>query len=129
MFETKLLQEAINHLRASMFSYLATVDGDRPNLRVMRTAEVDDDGTIWYVLHRSSPKMKEIMANNKVCVVAWANGLNLRIWGTATVATPKEASVHFDPEFINVFPEGVKHPEFAMIKVTPTEIDLKHIEG
>lgn len=129
MMDPKLLQESVETMRACMFSYLATVDGDRPNVRVMKTAEVESDGTIWYAMHRSSPKLREISANDNVCVVAWCPGTNLRLWGKAVIATSQESTAHFNPEFTRMFPGGADDPEYAMVKITPTEIDLKHFES
>lgn len=129
MHDPTLLNDAVDILRACLFSYLATVDGDRPNMRVMKTAGVDADGTIWYAMHRSSPKMREISQNNNVCVVAWNPGNNLRVWGQAFEANAQEATEHFNPEFLRMFPDGAADPEYAMIKITISEIDLKHFDS
>ncbi len=129
MLDSESVKAAVDTLRDSMFSYLATVSGDRPNVRVMRTSDVSEDGTIWYVVHRSSPKMHEINANDNVCIVAWKTGTNLRVWGKAQLASKKEAEAHLDPDIMGMFPEGSKDPQFAMIKVIPTEIDIRHYEN
>ena len=49
---------------------LATCMDDKPSCRIMEIQKVDDDLKIWFVTHKSSPKVEQIDKNNSACILS-----------------------------------------------------------
>ena len=66
---------------------LATCMDDKPSCRIMEIQKVDDDLRIWFVAHKSSPKMEQISKNNSACIVSFNNDTfrDVRLFGTIEV--------------------------------------------
>jgi general stress protein 26 len=102
------------------------------NSRPMSTAEVDEDGNIWFFSKRSSSKNAEIEADDRVQLfyASKGNAEYLSVYGRAIISTDKEkAKEIWQPEAKAWFTEGVDDPEMSMIKVFPEDAyywDTKH---
>ncbi|MDV5166046.1 MAG: pyridoxamine 5'-phosphate oxidase family protein [Candidatus Scalindua sp.] len=50
---------------------LATSMESNPSCRIMEIQKVDNNLKIWFVAHKSSPKITQIDKNSKVCIVSF----------------------------------------------------------
>ena len=69
----KLLKEKIEDVRICMFTTLSL--NDELSSRPMATANVEDDGSIWFFTNEYSLKNTEISKNNRV-MLAYSNPSN-----------------------------------------------------
>jgi general stress protein 26 len=119
--EKKKLFKMIKEI--SDITFLATVDGEKPDLRPV-TFRVDDDFGIWINTASSSNKVKQIKRNNHICLSV-PNisdfGLVVTIYGIAEIIQDLEKK-----KFVwdlsgdllkDYFPGGPESEEFCVLKV------------
>jgi len=116
-----LLKDKINQVRICVFTTLS--DQYAFSSRPMATAEVEEDGSIWFFTNEYSLKSKEISRENEVTLGYSdpANNLYIYVNGKAELvedSARKEA--YFSPAVKAWFPEGADDPKLTLIKVTPT---------
>jgi general stress protein 26 len=100
--------------------------------RPMATADVDDNGTVWFFSNNLSDKNKEIH-NNKTVQLFYANKSSaeyLSIYGNASIVIDKEKAQSLWTPIVKAwFKNGVDDPELTLIKVKPIKAhywDTKH---
>lgn len=112
-----------------LFTFLATSDGDQPQVRPVSPI-VEDDMSVWVATFASSRKVKQINQNPKVCLsfVQYPSGdksaiiigdtkviedmeQKRRVWNLA----PYDISQHF--------PEGPESKEYCVLKINPKKIE------
>ena len=104
-------------------SILITVDeGGRPVDRVMRTARVDDDLTVYYATGLKSAKVKRLELNPSVLVLWAGESGYLSLKGVASVTTdPEILGRIWRDTFATYFHGGKTDPNYAVIIVKPRE--------
>jgi len=113
-FRTK----ALAFIREHPIVHLATVDKDRPRVRVMAVAQTDDDFTVWFACGNSSAKVKQIGQCPNVAVSAYADEQDLVVEGKAEVVTDEAVRRRmWRDEWKRYFPGGPGDPEYCLIKV------------
>lgn len=86
------MQRVVDFLKNAETYYLATVDGDQPRVRPFGTAHVFE-GRLYIQTGKSKDVSKQIHANNKVEICAFANGEWLRVAGRLVEDDRREARV------------------------------------
>lgn len=74
------MNEVLEFLKNAGVYYLATVDGDQPRVRPFGTSEIFE-GKLYIQTGKVKDVSKQIQANNKVEICAFANGTWLRVAG------------------------------------------------
>ena len=115
----ELRTSALEFIRAHRDVHLATVEGDRPHVRVMEVARTEDDFTIWFACGKSSAKVQQIGQCPNVAVSAYGDHKDLVVEGRAEVLDdqPTRREMWRD-EWKTYFPGGPDDPEYCFIKVT-----------
>ncbi|QEG24948.1 pyridoxamine 5'-phosphate oxidase family protein [Mariniblastus fucicola] len=119
--EQKKLTEILDNFENAMLITMG--DGkldNQPNGRPMRVAEVDDDGTVWFVTGRESSKVDEIASNSTVCITLQSGSQFVSMTGSAAEVDDRGKIDELWSEPWKVwFPEGKSDPSILLLKVTP----------
>ena len=112
-----------------LFAFLATSDGDQPQVRPV-SPMVEDDLSIWVATFASSRKVKQINQNPKICLsfVQHPSGdKSAIIFGKAEVIgdmVQKKRVWNLAPYDISQhFPEGPESKEFCLLRINPRKIE------
>ena len=112
------LGELIKGIRIGMLTTVG--EGGMLYSRPMAVQQRDFDGDLWFFTNDDSPKAKELM-HDKHVNLSLADAENHRyvsISGMATVVHDREKSEElWSPMYLAWFPEGLKDPRLALIKV------------
>jgi len=87
------MQEVYEFLKKCGTYYLATVEGDQPRVRPFGTADIFE-GRLYIQTGKSKEVSKQIQANPKVEICAFADGKWLRIAGKLIRDDRVEAKAH-----------------------------------
>lgn len=106
---------------------LCTIEDLQIHSRPMTTADIDEEGNIWFFTNEYSPKVYE-MENNldhvTLCYTDHGSSTYVCVNGKASlVKDPAKMKELFNSMVKAFFPEGLDDPRLALIKVTP-----KHAE-
>lgn len=116
----KVLKDKIEDVRICMFT---TLDAQgRFSSRPMGTAQVEEDGSIWFFTNEYSLKSKEISRDNEVSLAYSSPSDNTYLYvnGKAELVDDQERKkAYFMPPVKVWFPDGVDDPNLILIKVTP----------
>lgn len=102
-----------------------SLDGEYDG-RPMATADVDNDGVLWFFTNDYSKKVKEIAWDNKVCLTFSAKAENafIVINGIASISTDQvKMKELWKPVLKAWFPEGLDDPRIALLKVEPSRAE------
>jgi len=112
-----------------LFAFLATSDGDQPQVRPVSPI-VEDDLSVWVATFASSRKVKQINQNPKICLsfVQHPSGeKSAMIIGEAKVTEDMEQKKRvwkLAPYDISQhFPEGPESKEYCLLKINPKKIE------
>jgi len=108
-------------------SLLVTVDADGyPAGRLMSTAKVADDFTVYYATGRDSNKCRQIAANTKVAV-SWVTGDSYVVLkGEAVVTDDQQVrDMLWQDSFTPYFPGGRTDPNYVVVRVAPKELRVE----
>lgn len=116
-------RSALAFLRANPLTHVATVDGAVPQVRVMHTARIDDDFTLWYCTFASSDKVRQLQRNPAVALSLCSSGQDLRLSGTAEILRDA-ATRHglWQPQWQRYFPQGPDDPEYVVLRVAISSV-------
>jgi len=112
------LKELVKHGDICMFT---TLDKDgRINSRPLSTADVDDDGNVWFFTNEFSEKIHDLSNNNSVNLI-YANpdrNTYLNISGSCVVVVNREKNSKLWNSFLKAwFPNGLDDPKLCLLKV------------
>ena len=111
---------ACDFAKSNPTSHLATVEDNKPRIRVMHCPRIDSNLTVWFTTSAASDKVRQIMANPDVALEFFDSGKMLKITGRATVlndqATKNEL---WEEDWIRYFEKGKEDPDYCIIKVNP----------
>ena len=104
----------------------ATGADGQPRSRPMALQEVDDDGTLWFFIGRSSHVAQELQSNSRVAIAAvdHVTMKYLALTGMAREVTDRSrTSTLWRDDYLQWFPLGVADPELALYRVDPTAVE------
>jgi len=112
------LKELVKHGDICMFT---TLDKDsRINSRPLSTADIDDEGNIWFFTNEFSEKIHDLSNNNSVNLI-YANpdrNTYLNISGSCVVVVNREKNSELWSSFLKAwFPNGLDDPKLCLLKV------------
>ncbi|RYU92311.1 pyridoxamine 5'-phosphate oxidase [Mucilaginibacter terrigena] len=120
----KYFKDKVNEVKTAM---LTTYNADKGfNSRPMGTADVDNEGNIWFFTNEYSPKVSEISVENTVSLTYSdvKNHTYLSIVAEASVVDDKAKMKELWNPFIQAFfPAGLDDPKLTLLKVTPTDAE------
>jgi len=122
--QIKYLKDKVEDVRIAM---LVTVNANHEiHSRPMGTADVDEEGNIWFFTNEYSSKVDEVSHENKV-VVTYSNPNNstyLSIKGTASLVDDKEKMKKlWNPIIKAFFPDGIDDPKLTLMKISTDEAE------
>lgn len=127
--EQEMKKEALEFLRSNPICHMATVEDNQPYSRVMWTAAVDEDFTLWYTSPASSHKMKQFEKNPSVCVTVYQDQADTRIFGKVTaIDDPALKSQYWKDEWKVYFPKGKEDPEYQLLKIQPKTVEYRDLK-
>jgi uncharacterized pyridoxamine 5'-phosphate oxidase family protein len=79
-------REILDFIVRNPVAYMATVDGNKPHVRAMRTYWADEDG-ILFVIESVKDVYKELLHNPETELCYYARGVQIRVSGRMEVLT------------------------------------------
>jgi general stress protein 26 len=118
------LRDKVKEVKTAM---LTTYSEDKGfHSRPMGTADIDDDGNIWFFTDEFSTKANEISIENTVSLT-YADTHNhtyLSINGDAELVDDREKMKALWNPFVKAFfPKGVDDPKLILLKITPADAE------
>jgi len=118
------LQDKIKEVRTAMLTTYSQEKGFHS--RPMGTADVDNEGNIWFFTNEFSPKVSEISVENTVSLTYSdpKDHTYLSIIAEASIVDDKEKMQQLWNPFIKAFfPEGLDDPKLTLIKLKPQDAE------
>lgn len=112
----------VNDIRVCMF---ITATNSDEHTRPMSTADVEDDGTLWFFTDIRSIKVDEVQRERDVHLTYAHPGKEsyIDVWGTATVSTDRQQiKEKWIAPVKAYFPKGEDDPNLALLRVRPNEV-------
>lgn len=120
----KYFQTKIKEVRTAM---LTTYSADKGfNSRPMGTADVDEEGNIWFFTNEHSAKVSEVSVENTVSLTYSdpKDHTYLSIVAEAVTVDDKAKMKELWNPFIQAFfPAGLDDPKLTLLKLTPTDAE------
>ncbi len=120
--------QQLDHLRMMIerakVAMLTTIDAEQQlRSRPLHTADMDENGDLWFVVAAATPKTDEMAAHDgKVCL-SYANTADhayVSISGNGRIVRDDRKKADLWSEINEVwFPKGLEDPNVALLKVTP----------
>jgi general stress protein 26 len=115
-------------------AFLATCDGEQPDLRVMAPF-VEDNLALWFVTMPNARKVGQLKRNPRLClsfvdIPGYAR--EAKVFGEAVFVTDPEAKRHvwsLGTELSRYFPGGPDSPEFCVVRVSVARIEWRDGPG
>lgn len=117
------LKDLVNSIDVAMMITFPK-NADYPYMTPMSRQQIDDSGTIWYLISSESETAKNIQANNKISLAFGDPGSYtfLSIDGTAELSHDKARIDKYWNKFIEVyFEKGKEDPSIRILKVAPAD--------
>ncbi|MCF6147116.1 MAG: pyridoxamine 5'-phosphate oxidase family protein [Candidatus Kuenenia sp.] len=109
---------------------VATCINNAPSCRIMEVQKVEDDLTLWFVTHKSSPKVDHIQRGSEVCIVGHKEHthMDIRLTGKCEVFTDMETKKFiWNEKMAPFFKEGINDPDLAVLKFLPKKAEYRDI--
>lgn len=120
--------------KKAVWCALATVDGDRPRVRVVHPTW--EGQILWFATTAGSPKVGQLRANPHVEVqfqVAPPDFVHVVVRGTATViedpAEKKRVWDVLDYDLSAFWPRGPEDPGYGLVRVVPERVEHSKMFG
>lgn len=120
----KYLQEKVKEVKTAMLTTYTAENGF--SSRPMGTADIDENGDIWFFTNEYSPKASEISVENTVSLTYsdGANNTYLSLVAEASLVDDKAKMKELWNPFVQAFfPEGIDDPKLTLLKVSPTDAE------
>lgn len=118
----KKFKELVEDIRVCMF---ITATNSDEHTRPMSTAEVEEDGTLWFFTDVRSVKVDEVSRERDVHLTYAHPGKEsyLDVWGKGNVVRDRQQiKDKWSPVVKAWFPDGEDDPNLALLKIVPTEV-------
>ncbi|MCX6647241.1 MAG: pyridoxamine 5'-phosphate oxidase family protein [bacterium] len=113
-------KSACDFAKSNPTSHLATIENNKPHIRVMYCPRIDDDLTVWFTTSAASNKVRQIMANPDVALEFFDGGKTLKITGTAIILNDQAIKDElWEEDWTRYFKNGKEDPDYCIIKVKP----------
>ena len=120
--------------KKAIWCALATVADNEARVRMVHPTWEGD--TLWVATGPGTPKAREIQKNSSVDIqfqVAPDDFVHLLVRGTATILTdlPTKQRIWdvMDYDLAQFWPGGATSPEYCVIKIQPTRVELSEMFG
>ena len=128
MSDTEHLQHFRKLIEKARVGMLTTLDRNQGmRSRPLHTVEVEENGTLWFVISAGSPKAEEVSEHDgKVCLTYANKGDSeyVSVSGHAQLVRDPALKQAFWNKMIDVwFPKGDQDPNVALLKVTPHQAE------
>jgi general stress protein 26 len=114
------------------FTMMETNLGNEPSHIIpMRTKEVDNEGSIWFLSNKNSNHISHIEANNSIQLI-YAKPSNMEfmnIYGKAFVCHDETIIKRYYNDSDNAWFDGITDPNIAVIKVIPKDAHYWEIKS
>jgi general stress protein 26 len=120
----KYLRDKVNEVKIAMLTTYSSEEGFKS--RPMATADIDDEGNIWFFTNKYSPKASDISVENTVSLTYsdTNNHTYLSIVAEASLVDDRERMKELWNPFIQAFfPKGLNDPKLTLLKVEPTDAE------
>ncbi len=110
---------------------LATCMDNKPSCRIMEIQKVEDGLKIWFVAHKSSPKIEQINKNSNVCIVSfnYETFRDIRLFGRVEVYADMETKEFiWKEELATYFQGGINDPELTVLKFIPERLEFRDMK-
>ena len=117
------LRELVDDVKIAM---LCTSQDDHLRSRPMSTAQIDEEGNIWFFTNEQSGKVDELAENHQICLSYSrpSKKTYLSITGEARIINDwGKMKELYNPAINAWFPKGLDDPDLALLKVTPLEAE------
>lgn len=117
------IKELIEEVKIVM---LCTSHEDFLRSRPMSTAQVDDNGNIWFFTNEHSGKAEEVETNHQICLAYSSPSKNtyVSISGEAVIVNDRAKMKELYNQAIKAwFPKDLDDPKLALLKVTPQQAE------
>lgn len=122
--ELKKIKDLISEIRTGTLITHSNVDGltGRP----MGTAEISDEGDLWFFTNEFTEKVEEISENNEVLVsyAGPSDNSYVIVNGKASLVKDKAKMERlWNPALKAWFPKGLEDPQMMLLKVEPDQVE------
>ncbi len=110
---------------------VATCMDNIPSCRIMELQKVEDDLKIWFVAHKSSPKMEQINKSSNACIVSFncETFTDIRLFGKFEVYVDIETKKWiWKDELAPYFEGGINDPELTILKFVPERLEFRDMK-
>ncbi len=111
---------------------VATCKDNKPSCRIMEIQKVEDDLKIWFVSHKSSPKVEHVNKNNNACIVSFNSETfrDVRLFGRLEAFEDMETKkCVWKEELAPYFQGGINDPELTVLKFSPEKIEFRDMKS
>jgi general stress protein 26 len=127
--DKNLREEALALAKDIATSAVASVEGNRPWIRIMSQAKIDDDFTLWYATFSFSNKIRQFEKNSAVCVVLNQDPFDLRLFGKVEIVADQTLKNRmWRDQWMKNFKGGREDPTYTLFKVIPERIEYRNFE-
>lgn len=115
----KKIKELVDDIKTCMF---CTSTGELPfNTRPMATADVDEEGNLWFMSNVESNKNDEIKDDDKVQLIYAKGGGShfLSVSGKAFILKDQDKIDEYWNMFAKAWFDGKRDPDLSLIKIVP----------
>ena len=123
------MKEITKYIKEARTFYLATENGDQPEIRPIGVLQ-EYDGVLYTAVGKHKNVYKQICANPKICIVAMNNGSWVRVRATA-VDAPQEIveKVFADNPFLRTLYNEETGRELGVLALTDGEVEFCSMMG
>ncbi len=111
---------------------VATCKDNKPSCRIMEVQKVEDDLKIWFVSHKSSPKVEHVNINSNACIVSFNSetSRDIRLFGRLEAFEDMETKkCVWKDELAQYFQGGINDPELTVLKFSPERIEFRDMKS
>lgn len=127
-------QEVEAAANKAIWCAVATLDGDRPRVRVVHPTW--EGSTLWFATGISSPKIAQLRANPNIDVqfqVAPPDFIHILVHGKAEIVEDpgekKRVWDVFNYDLSDFWPGGPDDPDYMPVRVVPERVELSKMFG
>ena len=123
----ELKEQVRKFIEANVMGHVASVAGEQPYSRVMQTARVDDDFTLYYAAFAWASLVAQVHANPRVCVTYYYNGEDLRVFGKAKLLVDPELRKELWQDiWTKYWPRGAEDPDYVIVRVASERVEYRN---
>jgi general stress protein 26 len=127
MSDAENLRDVLDRFDTAML--LTGLDGE-PNGRPMSIAGQEDDGVLWFITSRTSPKADEVRDDADAVVTLQSRTAYAMVHGHASLVDDRDKLAALWSKATDLyFPEGPTSPDAILLRFTPTRGEYWDMSG